>query len=245
MKRNGFTLIELLVVIAIIAILAALLFPVFAHAREKARQTQCLSNLRQLGLADTLYLENWDHIFPDWLWKRELFPYVNSKEVYLCPSNPIGWDDPKVYWKGIEVNRFDYPFPTSYGFNGMFIRGNGLVKTDVEDADIPEPSASILIGESRHDGPISPMDFTQPKNSPHGLLNEHFGRTNFAFVDGHAEALKAVQTLVPHALWGPKSLVDPFYDQAIAIGDKNPGYQYRPIDPVDPAFLQQILPEYR
>jgi prepilin-type N-terminal cleavage/methylation domain-containing protein len=64
MRRNGFTLIELLVVIAIIAILAAILFPVFAQAREKARQTQCLSNMRQMGLAVQMYLQDFDERFP-------------------------------------------------------------------------------------------------------------------------------------------------------------------------------------
>src|SRR5438034_11408057 len=63
MKRRGFTLIELLVVIAIIAILAAILFPVFAQAREKARQTSCLSNLKQIGLASMMYRQHYDELF--------------------------------------------------------------------------------------------------------------------------------------------------------------------------------------
>jgi prepilin-type N-terminal cleavage/methylation domain-containing protein len=64
MRRQGFTLIELLVVIAIIAILAAILFPVFAQAREKARQTQCVSNCRQIGMGIQMYLNDWDETFP-------------------------------------------------------------------------------------------------------------------------------------------------------------------------------------
>ena len=65
-RRHGFTLIELLVVIAIIAVLAAILFPVFAQAREQARQTTCLSNLKQLGTGLTMYAQDYDETLPSW-----------------------------------------------------------------------------------------------------------------------------------------------------------------------------------
>ena len=113
--RHGFTLIELLVVIAIIAILAAILFPVFAQAREKARQTACLNNMKQLGTAFQVYMADYDGRLPggapwtsgpnhgDWVgmsrWYQacdaqhpmrpedgSLFPYVKNLQVYLCPS---------------------------------------------------------------------------------------------------------------------------------------------------------------
>jgi prepilin-type N-terminal cleavage/methylation domain-containing protein len=69
-QRGGFTLIELLVVIAIIAILAAILFPVFAQAREKARQTTCVSNLKQIGTAFMMYVQDYDETYPPW--KRKM-----------------------------------------------------------------------------------------------------------------------------------------------------------------------------
>jgi prepilin-type N-terminal cleavage/methylation domain-containing protein len=92
MKRNGFTLIELLVVIAIIAVLAAVLFPVFASVQEKARQATCANNLRQIGSAITLYTEDWDGryfydliILPITL--RQYLGQVNQG-VWLCPNDP-------------------------------------------------------------------------------------------------------------------------------------------------------------
>src|SRR5471030_2357537 len=102
MLRKGFTLIELLVVIAIIAILAAILFPVFSAAREKARQTSCASNEKQIGLAIIQYVQDFDETYPNidqgqpeasntfstvnTLWADMIFSYVKSKQVFVCPS---------------------------------------------------------------------------------------------------------------------------------------------------------------
>src|ERR1043166_4202756 len=107
MKRSrnlGFTLIELLVVIAIIAILAAMLFPVFAQAREKARGVTCLNNLKQIGTGLHLYLQDYDETYPlnrfampasrdcgkqsppGYTWKESVQPYVKNGDVWVCPS---------------------------------------------------------------------------------------------------------------------------------------------------------------
>src|SRR5436309_2285257 len=101
-QRTGFTLIELLVVIAIIAILAAILFPVFAQAREKARQTGCLSNLKQIGTSLMMYTQDYDEAYPcNWYgslwpttpdgkaykWMDAVFPYVKNEQVFTCPSD--------------------------------------------------------------------------------------------------------------------------------------------------------------
>jgi prepilin-type N-terminal cleavage/methylation domain-containing protein/prepilin-type processing-associated H-X9-DG protein len=105
-RKHGFTLIELLVVIAIIAILAAILFPVFAQAREKARQASCLSNCKQIGLAVNMYAQDYDETLPnagpDWpgnnkhpvfkagygwgMWVILLDPYIKNRKVWACPS---------------------------------------------------------------------------------------------------------------------------------------------------------------
>ncbi|MDX1933659.1 MAG: prepilin-type N-terminal cleavage/methylation domain-containing protein [Capsulimonadales bacterium] len=144
--RRGFTLIELLVVIAIIAILAAILFPVFAQAREKARQTSCLSNMKQLGLAVRMYVQDYDETFSPirvalatatnfpnvpadsvLTWRNVVQPYVKNTGIFSCPSNPnsrplgpgpnTGWSDGAS--RNAEGYQFmpDRQFPISYGFN--------------------------------------------------------------------------------------------------------------------------------
>ncbi|MCS7301638.1 MAG: DUF1559 domain-containing protein [Fimbriimonadales bacterium] len=95
LQRRGFTLIELLVVIAIIAILAAILFPVFAQAREKARQTACLNNCKQIGLGALMYASDYDNFFPIFAFGEgyqaaaRILPYIKNREVFRCPSWPF------------------------------------------------------------------------------------------------------------------------------------------------------------
>ena len=101
----AFTLIELLVVIAIIAILAAILFPVFATAREKARQSQCASNLRQIGVAVMQYTQDYDEYYPGlnnnvWPaggWVRSIAPYLKSDPIFQCPSETTAQDQQSNY----------------------------------------------------------------------------------------------------------------------------------------------------
>jgi len=138
-SKKGFTLIELLVVIAIIAILAAILFPVFARAREKARQTACLSNLKQLALGVIMYASDWDERAPGtghpwaiysggpWpvdkytLWQINIYPYVKNRQLYICPSDAwraeVAPGPPYAQVAGVPTPDEWVGQVLSYGFN--------------------------------------------------------------------------------------------------------------------------------
>src|SRR3954463_3124259 len=116
-KTFGFTLIELLVVIAIIAILAAILFPVFAKAREAARKTSCLNNIKQLAIGAGMYTQDYDEkLLPSWMeympdnalgrtWIAIIQPYVKNTAITLCPSRETQDQNPNDTWEtGIAMN---------------------------------------------------------------------------------------------------------------------------------------------
>jgi len=129
MKRKAFTLIELLVVIAIISILASILFPVFARARENARRASCMSNLKQFGLAMMQYTQDYDETYPPanstvgpnppgeswslgtnvWSWAQILYPYHKSLQIFVCPS-------------GVGGAYTSQPIRGEYGANYLLIR---------------------------------------------------------------------------------------------------------------------------
>ena len=152
--NKGFTLIELLVVIAIIALLAAILFPVFARAREKARQTTCASNMKQLGLGFLQYAQDYDEALPVGIypgsanasipygWGGQIFPYVKSIPLFDCP-------DDKTINVASGPNIF---YPVSYSYNqnvGMLDSAYGIKGEVVK---FNEPTKTILLCEVGSDG---------------------------------------------------------------------------------------------
>ena len=196
MKR-GFTLIELLVVIAIIAILAAILFPVFAKAREKARQTSCLNNVKQWNLALLQYVQDYDETLPLYYnfrcpagsrsWYEVMMPYMKNTQVLKCPSRPersVGY--------GYNIDQMGYGSSTSTG-------------TPVKLAQIAKPAETIWLAESSGSGIYPPRWVTNPAYmylyDIYFAEQVHNGGGNLGFVDGHAKWMQANKFLMDYSLW--------------------------------------------
>lgn len=217
--RRAFTLIELLVVIAIIAILAAILFPVFAQARDKARATFCLSNCRQIGMAFMQYAQDYDenlplttYPLPSNTWTDTAQPYIKNRQVFRCPSDSSpNWTTPVA--TGIPLE----PTPpvvrrSSYFLNAWMGPNSGYGNL----AGIPSPASVIYLAESRdgttrdHFHPFNWVAETPPNPSYSGFmhgatfddatqqttelaLNRHQGGLNVGYADGHVKWAKWTQ----------------------------------------------------
>ena len=196
--RPAFTLIELLVVIAIIAILAAILFPVFARARENARRSSCLSNLKQVGIAMMQYTQDYDERYmvadhedadgngvADYAWFVPLQPYIKSEQVFKCPS--LG-------------NETTAPNPnTDYILNGFFAHG-------VSQAIFSQTAQQIMVVERKENEDVfdyhawirdGSAEFEFEDNISR---DRHFDGSNYLFADGHAKWLRYERAFVPAVL---------------------------------------------
>ncbi len=196
--RRGFTLIELLVVIAIIAILAAILFPVFAKAREKARQTSCLSNVKQISLGIIMYTQDYDevmvrnatavydftapdgtpiHIVPNaaMLWMYLTYPYVKNAQIYNCPSYSDKW--------------------STSGYDGGCGYGKNTYLSSLPMAVIDQPVQTVLLVDCNYY--LADWDVKTDAAGSTGSDNadpprdKHNEGANFGFCDGHGKWLKA------------------------------------------------------
>jgi prepilin-type N-terminal cleavage/methylation domain-containing protein/prepilin-type processing-associated H-X9-DG protein len=225
--KKGFTLIELLVVIAIIAILAAILFPVFAKAREKARQSSCASNLKQIGLGIQQYTQDYDEMFPPAYAGNGMVPQTDPNmpgahfisdpgQVANGQGNYITWADftnPYVKsWKLYECPSAIAKDVMSYGYSSEI--SGGAVYDPVENAislsTLTKPSEVVML-----------LDY----NIVYGVFANayqptywgwmmaattlHSGGANVAFADGHVKWMLCTGTLfypTPSPLWNPRAL---------------------------------------
>jgi len=214
---KGFTLIELLVVIAIIAILAAILFPVFAQVREKARAISCLSNQKQIGLGVMQYSQDNDEYNPEvWtpanvVWWQALDPYVKSHKLYVCPDD--------TYSRGSNGDAVSYSIAFNWGDWGT-CGGSGCSNqaqfsaAGANQAKITSPSSAILITERWNNYKnwnqvwaadnfcnggeflYGPGGSAASPAAPRAASG-HTGGSNYIFCDGHAKWMRFEATMLP------------------------------------------------
>ena len=212
-NNKAFTLIELLVVIAIIAILASILFPVFARARENARRASCQSNLKQIGLGIMQYTQDYDEHYmgssrtckstadcgttstTTSLWMYDLQPYIKSVQVFVCPSDSVGISttDPATgLWK--------YSGSESYGMVGYWntsltTPGNTYPFSRAALASIEDPAGTIMICDSDYyvARGYEPYNSASPSaatvDNTRAIAVRHLDGTNFLWADGHVKWL--------------------------------------------------------
>lgn len=175
-KGRGFTLIELLVVIAIIAILASILFPVFAKARDKARQASCFNNLKQIGLAFMNYAQDWDGDFPSSHFAAYMYlilPYTRSPYIWRCPSNGTGYYyvqydhiDRRRAGQIVKIPEFpDGRWPNSYIVNDDVVKGTFDREERGNIDEVQFPADTPMFTESEY-AQRSEADNTEHRVSP-------------------------------------------------------------------------------
>ena len=221
-RQFGFTLIELLVVIAVIAVLAAILFPVFGQAREKARSNSCQANLKQMGVALNMYQQDYDGMFhKGW---NILSPAVNGFGPHTSMSDPIdGWTH-WPWWYGSYVKNvgiFDCPSSPdgtsnitgnnwgndgnyAYNYDGLTRDVNSTVR---HESEIEKPAevfvffdsgdAAVRAGDNDWAGLLEELDLDH-NSKKEGALR-HQGRTNMLFADGHVKSITPTQLLKRNA----------------------------------------------
>ncbi|NUP98672.1 MAG: DUF1559 domain-containing protein [Armatimonadetes bacterium] len=207
-NRKAFTLIELLVVIAIIAILAAILFPVFAKAREKARQSSCQSNLKQVGLAALQYAQDYDERYcysalgSGLAWADVVQPYIKSSQSLDCPSARVrmamntGAAIPRYYRTSTDTTP---PGDYSYGINawvdGTAPTTNGPAGRAMSEINRPAEVLFFADGAGASPFEMAAGLLTASALAGQVAIDRHNDGTNFCFVDGHVKWLKYTDTL--------------------------------------------------
>lgn len=208
-RKKGFTLIELLVVIAIIALLAAILFPVFARVRENGRRASCQSNLKQLTLGMIQYAQDFDERYPggiNWTgrysyyfgWEPCIYPYIKSDQVFICPSrNTQASYAPGSRWLNIppatSCGVGCSQLTGSYGINmNLFYEKTGsFIPLHANNIDIP--AETVVFGDSQAYIGLGLPGGTLYQPTYGQTEDRHLETVNIAFVDGHVKAMKKTE----------------------------------------------------
>lgn len=220
-KRKGFTLIELLVVIAIIAILAAILFPIFMNAKRAGQSAACLGNLKQLGTAFTMYADTNSGRFPPsnyvdlvpgsrksrWgydltTWMDIIYPYVRNQAVFVCPARPLKSPTDLLTGQGLGAvwGWGTCTKPLGYAMN-MYLASVVYGGPEMNaSTGIRRPTRKILLTEMAGALSHGGMWYIQMVGF---AGRDHGGRANFVFCDGHAKSMKVTSTIVPEFMWNP------------------------------------------
>lgn len=230
---QAFTLIELLVVIAIIAILAGMLLPSLAKAKESGRKIGCLNNIRQLGLACRMYVDDNENCYPfrfnqDTIkgWASVLQPYYISLKVLVCPSdgpNPASQrylsEPADRADRSYMINAWDDYFQVTFNANDWNSIQRVAKTNSMPESAVKHPSDTIIFGEKITECDHFYMDFLEPptgndldwiEETRHMSINTEKnggrGGSNFAFVDGSVRYLKIGKMLLPENLWAVTDL---------------------------------------
>lgn len=206
-SRRAFTLIELLVVIAIIALLAAILFPVFARARENARKSSCLNNTKQMGIALLSYAQDFDETYtlndgPTGRWADRLQPYVKSQQIFLCPSTSASTPGLHTTPGGI---RLTYLLNSVYrgGADIKIFEQHGPPATLAAIEDVTNTTAfcdgswgfQFINVEGTYGAPVPANAITTGNpnfidSDQADIQARHLDFANCAFLDGHSKAMR-------------------------------------------------------
>ena len=226
MNRRGFTLIELMVVIAVIALMAALLFPALNRAKESGRRTACASNLRQLGVALSIYAGENEGSFPlvtvTNRWPAQLYRSYENFDVLLCASDPT----PRVRGAGLRpdeaprsyvMNLFRDYFDATLTTTELNSFNSGHSSRAMNESHIGKPSDTIVFGEKKTDSAKFYVDLsatlggtvnaTAEQRRHHRKSGESTGGANYAFADGSVKYLSFARAIFPVNLW---AVTDPF-----------------------------------